>query len=107
TILRVGRYQSPEGEVVVTPDRIRHWANEHAEMRRAGILTPVPWGHHLQSVPQYPGETQYLAAKMNAGYFPELRVSPDGNELIAVVECPGVECDRDGNLTHWVKIDDG
>lgn len=106
TILVAGKHESPEGSVVATPERIRRWASQHAAMRALGIKTPVPWGHHVKAVPQYDGEAQYLASRLNAGYFPELRATDDGKALQAVIEAPGVECEN-GNLVTWAELPDG
>lgn len=110
TVLKADTYHSPEGPVVVTPERIRRWVKTHAAMREAGLNTPVCWGHHLSEVPKYPEEqrfdaTQLLGARYNAGYFPELRAANNDTELQAVIDVPGAESDAKGNLIAWEKID--
>ncbi len=92
--------------MVVTPERIRRWADQHSQMSRLGIKTPVPWGHQRAAVPSYPGESQYLASKLNAGYFPELKPSADGKRLEAIIDAPGLELDH-GNLVTMAELPDG
>jgi hypothetical protein len=48
-VLRVGKYFSPDGEVPVTPDRLRHWQNEFRRMKAARQVIPVDWDHAEQS----------------------------------------------------------
>lgn len=106
TVLEVGTHQSPEGPVVVTPERIRRWADQHSQMRALGIKTPVPWGHQRSAFPQYAGEQQYLAAKLNAGYFDRLEASADGRQLRAVIDAPGVDVEN-GNLVTLAELPGG
>lgn len=109
TILSVGTHKSPEGDVVVTPERLQRFAATHREMVKAGITHPVCWGHHLSSVPQYPKDLQfdahqYLASAFNCGRFVDLIVN--GEDLDAIIDVPGAEVDNDGNLLTWVKDPD-
>lgn len=106
TVLEVGTHQSPEGPVVVTPERIKRWADKHAEMTRGGLKFPVPWGHQRNAVPAYDGESAFLASKLNAGYFSDLRPSADGKRIESVIDAPGVELEN-GNLVTWAELPDG
>lgn len=45
TMLRVGRYQSPDGEVVITPRRLKHWENQHKRLTAAKQVVPMHWDH--------------------------------------------------------------
>jgi hypothetical protein len=106
TILTCGTHESPEGQVVVTPERLKKFANTHKAMRSAEINHPVCWGHHLSSVPQYPADLQfdaqqYLGSAFNCGKFTELIV--DGENLDAIIDVPGADVDEQGNLRTWVK----
>lgn len=108
TILTAAVHQSPEGPVVATPARIRHWAKQQAAMRAAGLKTPVCWGHHLSSVPYYPDDQrfdqqQFLGARFNAGYFETLTPRDGATALEAEFNVPGAELDADGNLVSWVR----
>lgn len=43
--LHVGTYHSPDGEVVVTPARLSHWAGEHQRLTDANQVVPMHWDH--------------------------------------------------------------
>jgi hypothetical protein len=44
-VLSVGTYHSPDGQVKVTPGRLRHWANEISRLQRSGYSVPMHWDH--------------------------------------------------------------
>lgn len=108
-LVRKGIYQPPQGELVVTPARLRHWKDSFQRMRAAGLRIPIAWGHQPEAVP---GDTddrarkQYYLSRYNAGYLDSL--DTDGNDLNGVLSVPGCEVDPDtGNLLSWVKLPDG
>ena len=44
-MLKVGPYISHDGEVIVTADRLRHWAREHQRLCDANQVVPVDYDH--------------------------------------------------------------
>jgi len=45
TILKVGKYRSLDGEVNVTPARLRHWVDQFKKFSAAGNVVPVAFDH--------------------------------------------------------------
>jgi hypothetical protein len=64
---------------VITSDRIKHWAEQHAEMRKAGLKVPAPEWHDPKATP----ETEVKGSKSNYGFWEELTVNAgdDGASL--------------------------
>lgn len=83
-ILRVGTYQAPDGQVVVTADRLRHWANEFARMRAAGQSVPIDWDHGADLEDLTPVDALGLkarSAKNTVGEVADVRLAQDGQSL--------------------------
>lgn len=87
-VLEPGTYHSPDGVLVITKDRIKHWADSFKEMKNARINVPTPWGH--QKLGASYEDREYLESKFNAGFIEDLNVNDDG-ELIAVLDIPREE----------------
>src|SRR4051812_35938891 len=103
TIARVGHFVTPDGPIDITPARISHWARQFQKQVSRGIEVPVPWGHQRAARPGErtdPDHVAYMKSKYNAGYLKNLSVTANGNELQAVVECPGLRADGGGNLIN-------
>lgn len=43
--LRVGTHHSPDGAVIVTPDRLKGWAKSSQSRSNAGRVAPMHWDH--------------------------------------------------------------
>lgn len=87
-VLEPGNYKSPDGDIAIPPERIRHWVNQFNAMRRNGITIPVPWGHLSKAVPAEIGsdEHEWQRTKFNAGFVDKLKATKDG--LYAVLDVP-------------------
>lgn len=109
-VIACGTHRPPEGPpVVVTPERLRHWSEQHRRMTAAGLKVPVCWGHQSRAVPldpNDPSDAQYLSSRYNAGYAESLIPTPDGR-LVASANTPGMEADESGNLVAWTRLADG
>lgn len=88
TVLRVGTYKAPEGDVDVTPERLRHWESEFARMTAASQVVPMHWDHSpdpeaLVPVPMdvFHDEvkrTKHRSAANSVGRLESFKVAPDG-----------------------------
>lgn len=82
-ILKVGTYQSPDGEVQVTPERLQHWAKTFDTMRSRQLGIPAGWDHSddpEQTVPvDFSTGRGRRSAKDVAGTLKAFHVSEDGN----------------------------
>lgn len=92
TVLAPGSYQSPQGEVVATPARIKRWVANIKRMKERGINIPSPWGHQANALPEGSDNAAFLASKMNAGYLLDASVGPKG-ELVFDLEYPALSHD--------------
>lgn len=107
TMLRANRtYRSPDGELVVTPARIKHWAESFMAMRRKGLRIPSSWDHSDDPAKDVPvkfaaGDRRRLP-QGTVGYLHSLTPTQDGNAAEVVVEVrrkPDAEmCDQ--NLAY-------
>lgn len=84
---------------VITADRLKRWAANHAMMKEAGFLLPGPWNHDLSAVPvKMDNQADLLArADNNAGYWDNLAVEQDENgvdTLYGDIDAPGDENDH-------------
>lgn len=98
-ILKVGVYQSPDGEVKVTPARLKHWADSFQQMKTANLAVPVSWDHDddpKASVPVNLLSTgaKHRPAKGTVGYLRDVKLSPDGNSANVVLDIRGEENNR-------------
>lgn len=85
-VLEEGRYQSPDGMIDITKDRIKHWAASFQKMKAAGLKIPIPWGHQSKASPDY-DEREFYESKYNGGYLEDLQADKNGC-LIAIVDIP-------------------
>ena len=110
TVLRLGTFQPKEGEFEATPERMQHWEDTFREMKEAGLLVPICWGHQPEGEPtndQQLANKEYKKAQFNAGYLSDLRFDPSSGELEMEGEVPGAELDENGNLVTKVELPDG
>lgn len=88
-VLEEGVYQSPDGVINITKDRIKHWAESFKKMKTAGLKIPIPWGHHSKAIPDY-DEREFYESKYNGGYIEDLQSDKDG-ALVAIIDIPREE----------------
>lgn len=101
-VLEPGTYQSPDGEIVITPERINHWVNSFHKMKEAGLKIPTPWGHQSKANPDYE-EREFNESKYNAGFLENFE-KDDKGALIAIVDVPREEdADRVGTVVQEVS----
>lgn len=101
-VLEPGTYQSPDGEIIITPERINHWVNSFKEMKNAGLKIPTPWGHQSKASPDYE-EREFTESKYNAGFIDSFATDSNG-ALIAVLDVPREEdIDRVGTVVQEVS----
>lgn len=109
-VLRTGVYHTRQGKLKVTPQKMGRWARLGNEMLQAGIRIPACWGHQLSAFPGKENELakrQYNLAKANAGYILSFDHDPNTDEFALIMDLPGCEVDKDGNLLSWHKLEDG
>ena len=90
-ILEVGRYESPDGEVVVTPERLQHWSDTFRSMRKKKLGIPIGWDHHDDpnlSKPIQLGPGKRKAAKDVVGYVQDFQVGDDGQTAELTIDVP-------------------
>ncbi len=101
--LPVGVHHAPEGDVVVTPQRVKRWVEKFNELKADGVNFPTPWGHLLSAVPKHDKEgRKRVLAEGNAGYIERLEQDPvDGSLIELATVPPGWEAEKDaaGNDT--------
>lgn len=101
-ILKVGEYTSPDGTVIVTPERMDHWAKQFKIMSKSGLKIPTPWGHQGIARPKTYEEKEFWESKYNAGYLEDLKV--ENGILQAILEVPREEdADRIGKSIKEVS----
>lgn len=92
-ILKVGTYHSPDGEVKVTPARLKHWANTHKTMRGRNLGVPVGWDHSddpEQTIPiSFATVAGKQSAKNAAGWLKSFDVAKDGQSAEITLDIPG------------------
>lgn len=86
-IAKSGVYESPDGNVIITPERMQHWQNQFIRMRAAGLKIPAPYGHQSKANPD---EAEFLESKYNTGFIEELQLDEKG-VLHAILEVPRKE----------------
>ncbi len=89
-ILRVGTYQSPDGEVKVTPKRLKHWAATHRRMMANRLGVPISFDHadddaDLAPVAFSTGRGP-RSAKDSVGFLKSIEVAPDGNHANIILD---------------------
>lgn len=109
-LLRTGLYQPPQGELLVTPSRLRGYVDKFRQMRDLGIKIPIGWGHQPDANPADASQRarqQYYLSALNAGYLDDLSLDRKG-QLDSLMNCPGCEVDpATGQYTAWVRLPDG
>lgn len=92
SILKVGSYQSPQGAVVVTPQRLKHWESEIQRLQGAGYMIPMHFDHATNPELLEPVAMSALAetklsrsAAATVGKLQSFRVAPDGQSAEIVV----------------------
>lgn len=95
-ILQVGTYHSPDGEVTVTPDRLKHWAESFKRMKAANIGIPVGWDHDDDPANSIPVQFSTKRGKRRpangtAGYLDDFTVSKDGQSATIALDIPRAE----------------
>ena len=83
-MLHVGKYRSPDGEVEVTSDRLRHWSREFGRMTENRQAIPMHWDHSnnvddLTPIAMDLFERRERSAKNAVGRMTGFEVSDDGN----------------------------
>lgn len=111
-LVPLGKHLSPEGEVDVTPDRVRHWVDSFNRLRARGVKLPMPWGHRQKSLPEesfdeavHQQQMEELAAaraRWNASYVERLSICPHtGGLMVACKPPPGYAADPEtGDLVN-------
>ncbi len=102
TLVPIGVHHAPEGKVVVTPKRVKHWVESFNKLKQGGIHFPTPWGHQLAAIPADNHEARKQAyAQWNAGYIEKLEQDPETGGLVAYQTIPpGYELDKNGDLIN-------
>jgi hypothetical protein len=81
-ILQANRtYESPDGSVYVTTDRIKHWVEQFRRMKEKGLSIPSSWDHSddpTEGVPMPKLKKGKRAPEDTVGYLADLQVAPDG-----------------------------
>lgn len=84
-ILKANRtYHSPDGQVRVTPERLKHWADSFNAMNADGLAVPVSWGHSDVPADSLPIKFASDGKKPRppegtVGYLHSVKLAPDGN----------------------------
>ncbi len=88
-MLEVGRtYQSPDGALPVTAERLRHWRDTFHRFKSLGLKVPVFFGH--QTDPKKAVPVKRLP-KNCAGQLHDLELSEDGKKAEFVIDVPRAE----------------
>ena len=88
-MLEVGRtYQSPDGPLPVTVERLRHWRDTFHRFKSLGLKVPVFFGH--QDDPKKAVPVKRLP-KNCAGQLHDMELSADGKKAEFVVDIPRAE----------------
>lgn len=109
TLVKTGVYRAPQGEFRADRARLRRLVDNFHAMKAAGIRVPISWGHSPYANPasdRERHEQQFWFGAHNAGYLPDLNLTDKG-EFDGIMDVPGVELDKDGDLVHWIKLPDG
>jgi hypothetical protein len=93
-VLSVNEYQSGDGSVTVTSDRLRHWEDQFQRLKDAGYAVPMHWNHaELDDVEMLsPIAMDSLTrrdtrgAHNTEGRMVDFKVTPDGRSAEITVE---------------------
>jgi hypothetical protein len=115
-LVRPGKYTAPmarpdgtrvQGEVAITPDRVKRWAEQFRAMKAAGLRVPVCWGHQPGALPgaglDRAGK-QAAVAQANAGYLEEMSLDPDDG-LAGTIDVPGATVEGGSLVTEHTLAD--
>ncbi len=94
-LLPPGDYESPDGAVRVSTQRIRHWIEQGKAMLGLGMRIPCCWGHQPKAKPatiKEVEELEYWKSKFNAGYLTDLEEDYDGT-FMGHLDLPGLDLD--------------
>ena len=92
SMLHLGTYHAPQGVVVVTPERLKHWEAETARLQSAGYAIPSHFDHGSTDDLLKPIEMDVLnrgtdrSAQATVGKLRSFKVMPDGNSAEVIVE---------------------
>jgi hypothetical protein len=99
-MLEVGTYTSPDGEVVVTPERLRHWEKEVRRVQEANYVIPMHWDHASDMELLEPimldtlHENKTRSAKNTVGKIVDFQVAADGQAANITLETLTPEATR-------------
>lgn len=81
-MLRIGTHYSPDGTVDITPERLRHWANQFQRLKENRQVVPMDWDHADDARKAIPLSTDKWAkrrsAKNTVGVLRDFKVNEDG-----------------------------
>ncbi len=103
-VLRTGTYHSPDGDVPVTRERLRHWQSEFGRMKAAKQVVPVDWDHAEQSnreglIPLSLADfRKRRSARNTVGHLVDLEVTDEGAVLTLDVPDDEASGKADKNL---------
>ena len=93
-VLAVNQYQSGDGAVTVTSDRLKHWEGQFRKLTEAGYAIPMHWNH--AAVDDFEllspitmdslSRRDTRGAHNTEGRMTDFRVSPDGQSAEITVE---------------------
>ncbi len=91
TILKVGEYKAREGQVVVTPERLKHFESQVKRLQDLGYAIPMHWNHpadigELEPIREKDLTGGSRGAQNTVGKLNSFRVSEDGQSAEIVVE---------------------
>lgn len=82
-ILKAGRtYHSPDGEVKVTTERLKHWQGEFKKLSANGYIVPIDWDHGTDAATMSPvkmSKGKARSSKNTVGKLAEFNIAADGN----------------------------
>ena len=78
SILKVGKYHSPDGVVEVTRDRLKHWESGFLNLSNSGYAIPIDWNHAEDLSEAAPVLKKDRSAANTVGNLSGFRVSDDG-----------------------------
>lgn len=88
-ILKVGKHQSPDGEVNVTRKRLKHWADQFAAMKRVGLSVPVGFDHSDDPKKMVPlSANDERSARDAVGKLRDVQLDPSGDRARIVLDIP-------------------
>lgn len=90
TALKVGTYRSPDGEVNVTTERLRHWQEQFKRMKAANQVVPIDWDHAEEASALQPMSLKDWRKKRSSqdtvGLLDDFALSSDGKSAIVTLD---------------------